>query len=681
MESNQIRNVAMIGSTAVGKTTLVEAMLYEMKAIENRGSSESGNLTTDYDPDEIRRQMSIATSLASAEWKAHKLNILDTPGYSDFLTDTRYSLMAVDGAVLVVDASRGVDVNTVKIYRMAKDNNLPVAIVINKYASENAKDYETLLKNIQDALDPHAVPIMLPNAKGAHYNQNINLIRMNNIPGDLEAEADAARTTLIEGVAEQDDALLEKYLGGEELTQEEIIANFRKGVLSGNLSPILVASGKDNIGTQELLDVLSNYMPSPLDRKPFELVDPDTEAATEIKPVSNAPTVAFIFKTISDPYVGKISLFRVLSGEVKADDALNNPKRASQERISRPFTMVGKKQIPQDKIVTGDIGAVAKLKDALTGDTLLVDKRHILVPLPKMSQPIFAVAIAPKAKGDDAKLAVSLAKLRDEDTSFEVTVEPRTHRTKLAGQGQTHLDILIERLKSRFHVEVDQAEPQIPYRETIRRKAEGQGRHKKQSGGRGQFGDCWLRIEPLPSGSGFKFVDAIVGGAVPRNYIPAVEKGVREMLEEGILAGYPIVDCQVTLYFGSYHPVDSSEMAFKIAAHLAMKKIFMEADPILQEPVMSAAVIVPEEYVGDTMSDLNTRRAQVEGMDSVGNVTTIRAKMPLAEVAGFIQSLKSFTKGQGSLDLEFSHYQEVPGNIQQQVLAEVKREQELAAKG
>lgn len=681
MESKQIRNVALIGSTAVGKSTLVEAMLFEMKAIESRGSSESGNLTTDYDPDEIRRQMSIATSLASGEWKAHKLNILDTPGYSDFLTDTRYSLMAVDGAVLLVDATRGVDVNTIKIYRMAKDNNLPVAIVINKYASENAKDYEALLKNIQDSLDSHAVPIMLPNAKGAHYKQNINLIRMDNVPGDLEAEADSARTTLIEGVAEQDDAALEKYLGGEELTQDEIIANFRKGVLTGNLSPILVASGKDGIGTQELLDVISNYMPSPLEHKPFELVDPDTGTSTEVKADGAASAAAFIFKTISDPYVGKISLFRVLSGEIKADDALNNPRRASQERMSRPFTMVGKKQIPLDKIITGDIGAVAKLKDALTGDTMLADKRHVMVPVPKMSQPIFSVAIAPKAKGDEAKLAVSLAKLRDEDISFEVTVEPRTHRTKLSGQGQTHLDILIERLKSRFHVEVDQAEPQIPYHETIRRKAEGQGRHKKQSGGRGQFGDCWLRIEPLPSGSGFKFVDAIVGGAVPRNYIPAVEKGVREMLEEGILAGYPIVDCQVTLYFGSYHPVDSSEMAFKIAAHMAMKKIFMEADPILQEPIMNAAIAVPEEFVGDTMSDLNTRRAHVEGMDSVGNVTTIRAKMPLEEVAGFIQSLKSFTKGQGSLDLEFAHYQEVPGNIQQKVLAEVKREQELAAKG
>lgn len=679
MESKQIRNIAMIGSSAVGKSTLVEAMLFEMKVIESRGSSEHGNLTTDSDPDEQKRQMSLSTALASGEWKGHKLNLLDTPGYSDFLVDTRSALKAVDGAVLIIDSSRGVDVNTQKIYGMAKDNHIPVAIVVNKYASENARSYTDILKEIHDSLDPHAVPMLVPNAKGAGYKSNADLVTMEGIPSEIQAEAEDARTGLIEGAAEQDDATLEKYLGGEELSQDEIITNFRKGVREGNLAPVLVASGKDDVGIKNLLDAIINYMPSPLERKNVELVDPDSDATEEVKP-TDAGSVSFVFKTISDPYVGKISIFRVFSGEVKADDNLFNPNRNSSERISRPFTMVGKKQIPLDKLVTGDIGAVAKLKDTLTNDTLLAEKKHLLIAPPKMPQPIFALAIAPKAKGDEAKLAVSLAKLKDEDPSFEVTVEPRTHRTKLSAQGQTHLDVLLERLKSRYHIEVDQTEPQIPYRETVRRKAEGQGRHKKQSGGRGQFGDCWLRIEPAP-GEGFKFVDAIVGGSVPRNYIPAVEKGVREILEEGILAGYPIVDCQVTLYFGSYHPVDSSEMAFKIAAHLAMKKIFAEADPILQEPIMSAEIAVPEEFVGDTMSDLNTRRAQVEGMDSKGNVTTIRARIPLAEIAGFIQSLKSFTKGQGSLDLNFSHYQEVPANIQQQVLAEVEKERELAAKG
>ncbi|HBN07752.1 MAG TPA: elongation factor G [Cyanobacteria bacterium UBA8530] len=681
MESKQIRNIALIGSVAVGKTTLVDSMLFEMKAIESRGSSEAGNLTTDYDPDEIKRQMSIATSLATGEWKGHKINILDTPGHSDFLVDTRLSLMAVDSAVLVIDSSRGVDVNTQKIYQMAKANNIPVAIVVNKYASDNAKNYFDILTDIHNSLDAHAVPMLLPNAKGASYKGNADLVTMQDIPAEVQEDAQKFRTTLVEGVAEQDDALLEKYLGGGELSDEEIVTNFRKGVREGNLAPIMVSSGKDNIGVRQILDAITNYLPSPLERNSMTLIDPDSDTTFEVPALVSAPAVAFAFKTISDPYVGKVTIFRVYAGEVKTDDNLFNPNRNSSERMSRPFTMIGKKQIPMDKIVTGDIGAVAKLKDTQTGDTLLSEKHHLQLPTPRIPQPIFAEAISPKAKGDEAKLAVSLGKLRDEDPSFEITVEPRTHRTKLSAQGQTHLDILVDRLKSRFHVEVDQAEPQIPYRETVRHKAEGQGRHKKQSGGRGQFGDCWLRIEPLPSGEGFKFIDAVVGGSVPRNYIPAVEKGVREILEEGILAGYPIVDCSVTLYFGSYHAVDSSEMAFKVAAHIAMKKIFAEADPFLLEPIMATAIAVPEEAVGDTMSDLNTRRAQVEGMDTKGNITTIKAKMPLAEVAGFIQSLKSFTRGQGSLDVNFSHYQEVPALIQQQVLAEVKKEQELAAKG
>lgn len=691
METSKIRNVAVIGPHAAGKTTLVEALLYDMAVIPSRGRVEAGSTTTDFDPEAIAREMSVGTGVAWGPYQDVTIHLLDTPGHGDFQVETRLALAAADAAILVIDATKGVDGNVEKHYRQAKAAGLPILVFLNAVEADGAIEYAELLRAIREQLDPHAVPLELPVGRGKRFNGDVDLVGMRTwyfapetgevtevpeTPSELADEVGRYHTELVEAVAELDDALLERYLGGDEPTGPELWAALRRDLADGTLLPVMCGSARENLGTRPLLDAIVELLPSPADRRYPALVDSESGAAEPLSPDPEGPAAAVIFKTLADPYLGKISVFRVLRGTLAADSQMTDPRRGASERLGRLFKLVGKKPVPVDQLAAGEIGAVAKLKDAATGDTLVAGHhpRPLAFPMPALPPAIWSVAIAPEAKADENKLAVSLAKLREEDPALSVSTEPRTHRTVLSGQGPRHLEVAIARLENRYHLAVSQSEPQIPYRETIRGQAQGQGRHKKQTGGRGQFGDVWLKIEPLPRGDGFRFVDAVVGGAVPRNFIPAVEKGVRETLEGGLLAGYPIVDVQVTLYDGSSHSVDSSEVAFKTAAHLALRKIFAEADPVLLEPVMDIAVRVPAEALGDAMADLNTRRAAIAGM----NDNVIHAQLPLAELAGLVTALQGYTRGQGTVESSFHGYEEVPAHLVGRVLTALKAQAEAS---
>lgn len=684
-DPGRIRNLVVLGPTSVGKTTLVEALLFDMAAVPHRGKVEEGTATTDFDSEGVLRGHSVMAAVATGLWRDHVIHLIDTPGLSDFGAETRMALLAADAALLVVDAGKGVDANTRKLYQLAREAGLPVMVFINGVDAEQVLPYESILAQIHDRLDIHTVPLELPVGKGSSFKGDVDLVGMRTwyfaadsgnvtevsetVPPELVEAVTRYHTQLVEAVAELDDAMLERYLGGEEPSGPELNQALHVDFREGKLLPVLCGSARANLAIRPLLDAIVDLMPGPNEKPGFEIRDRDADRSETMPAKPDAPFSAVVFKTMQDPYLGKISLFRVRSGSIGSEDHVFDPHRGSDERIGRLFKLLGKKTIPVDRLIAGEIGAVAKLKEVLTGDTLLEGvhgQRNLQYPVTSLPQAIFSVAIAPKAKGDEAKLAISLGKLREEDPALHVSVEPRTHRTVLSGQGQTHLEVTLSRLLNRYNLDVTQSEPQIPYRETLTGSSKGQGKHKKQTGGRGQYGDVWLAIEPQPRGAGFAFVDAVVGGAVPRNFIPAVEKGVREMLESGIYAGYPIVDVKVTLYDGSSHSVDSSEMAFKTAAHLAMRKIFMEAHPVLLEPILDLVVTVPEQNLGDAVGDLNVRRSHVEGMD--GN--SIHAKMPLSELAGFIRSLQSFSRGQGTVESSFSHYQELPAALTEKVLKE-----------
>ncbi len=691
VETAKIRNVGIVAHGGAGKTTLAEAILFDAGATSRLGKVEDGTTVTDFDEDEIKRRMSISSALAFCEWKGHKLNLVDTPGASIYLTDTRNCLRVLDSALVVVSSVSGVKVQTEKVWSFAESGNKTRVIFINKMDQEQA-DFFRVLEDVRKNLCSIATPVQLPIGAEASFRGIVDLIRMKaltyqgggtgkssegEIPSDLKPKAEELRAALMEAVAESDDKLLERYLEAGTLSAEELKAGLKRGILGGRVVPVLCGSALKNIGIQPLLDLLTDVCPSPADRPAVEGLDPKSGERLTRESSEDAPFSALVFKTITDPYAGKITLFRVYSGLLSSDSTVYNVSKGSKERIGQVVLLRGKNQVQVPALGPGDLGAVVKLKETGTGDTLCDERNPIRLQPMEIPSPIIEYAIMPKTKGDEEKMSVGLQRLREEDPSLQVRRDPQTKEIILAGMGKAHLEIAIERLKRKFGLEVQMKTPRVPYKETIHGRVEVQGRHKKQTGGRGQFGDCWIKLEPLPRGGGYEFVNQVVGGAIPRQYIPAVEKGIVEAMEEGVLAGYPVVDVRVTVYDGSYHTVDSSEMAFKIAGSLAFKKGVLQANPGLLEPIMTVEVAVPDESMGDVIGDLNSKRGRVLGVETKGKGQVIKAQAPLAEMLEYATQLKAITSDRGDYTMEFSHYDELPPHLKERVIAESKREKEV----
>jgi len=689
-EVSRIRNVGIVAQVGAGKTSLTEAILYVSGAINRLGKVEEGTTTTDFDEDEIRRRTTISSALAFCEWKGGKINLLDTPGASIFLADAQICLRVVDAAVIVVHAGSGIKVQTEKVWAFADASRLPRLIFVSHLDRERT-DFTRSLEDIRKNLCPTAVPVQIPIGGEASFRGLVDLVQNRayvfqegasgrftetGIPDDLQAEVEGARATLLEVVAEADDELLERYLEAGTLSEEELRLGLRRGILNGKVIPVLCGSAMRVIGIQPLLDFILDYFPSPADREAVQGIDPRTGEQVRRAPREDEPLSALVFKTIADPYAGKISLFRVWSGTLTPDSVVLNTTKGVKERISQLVTLRGKQQIPIEGISAGDLGAVAKLKETGTGDTLSDEKHPIRFDPFPIPNPVIEYAIEPKAKGDEEKISLALSRLQEEDPTLKVRRDPQTKEIIIAGMGKQHLEIIVERLKRKFGVEVAMKTPRIPYKETIHGEASVQGKYKKQTGGRGQYGDCWIKLEPLPRGAGYEFVNAIVGGVIPKQYIPAVEKGILKAMEEGVLAGYPVVDTKITLYDGSHHPVDSSDLAFQIAGSLAFKKGFMQANPGLLEPIMHVEVIAPDECMGDIIGDLNSRRGRVLGIEARGKSQVVKALVPLAEMLEYAPQLRSLTADRGDYTMEFSHYEEVPPHIQEKIIAEAKREKE-----
>lgn len=687
--SESIRNVALISHGGAGKTSLTEAMLYSSGAINRLGKTEAGNTTTDFDPDEIRKQVTINVSLAPLEWQGVKINILDTPGYFDFIGDVLGALRVADCAILTVCSVSGVEVGTEKVWSYANDFGLPRIVFINKLDRENA-DFERSIAQLEKYFGQGIVPLQLPIGKEADFKGVVDLVEQKallfsgdgltvqegEIPSELQEQVDSLREKLVEAAAESDDELLMKYLVDEPLEQDEIRQGLRKGMLSQKITPVLCGAAGKNYCIQPLLDLIKNYFPSPLDREPMQGHLPDSEEPVTRKPSADEPFSAFVFKTLADPYVGRVNFLRVYSGSAKPDTQVFNAGKEKIERFGQLFSMRGKTQIPMDEVVCGDIAAVAKLQQTATGDTLCDRSKPIIFPTLNFPEPVISFAVEPKTKGDEDKVGSGLARFLEEDPTFRLERRAETRQTVISGLGELHLEIIVSRLAQKFGVAVDFFTPKVPYKETIRGQARVEGKHKKQTGGRGQFGHVFLEMEPLESGGGFEFEDKIFGGSVPRQYIPAVEKGIREALEEGILAGYPVVDVRVKLVDGSYHNVDSSEMAFKIASAMAFRKGMEQAQAVLLEPVMSVEVTVPDTFMGDIMGDLNSRRGRIQGMEPFEGLQKIRAQVPMSEMFKYSIDLRSMTQGRGFFTMVFSHYEEVPFQTAEQIMAAAKAEKE-----
>ncbi len=690
-EVSKIRNVAVISHGGAGKTSLVEAMLFNSGMIDRLGNVESGNTTTDYEPEEIDRKITITSSLAFCNWNKHRINLIDTPGFINFIEDTKGCLKVVDGAVVIVSAISGVKGETEKVWRYASEYEIPKLIFINKMDKDTA-NFERALGEVEKYFESEAIPLRIPIGSGNSFSGVIDIIKMKaykvesgkvdeaEIPGELQSEADKYRKKLVEKIAESDDTLLEKYLEGGELTDEEIINGIKEGSLTKKFIPVSCGSALKNIGINSLLDSIILCIPSPLEMvtvSPIKGKNPKDGSEVERKPVDNEPISAYVFKTIADPYAGKLSLFRVFSGTIKADSNVYNSTSDVKERVGQLYYLLGKKQVPTQFLGAGEIGVVAKLKGTNTGDTISDIANPIVFEKVKFADSIISYAIAPKNKGDEEKVSISLQRVLEEDPTLRFYREEETKEMIISGMGQVHIEVAIERLKRRFGVEVEMKTPKVPYRETIKASTKVQGKYKKQSGGRGQYGDCYIQVEPMPRGGGFEFIDKIVGGIIPKQYIPAVEKGIVEAMHEGVIAGYPTVDLRVTLYDGSYHSVDSSEMAFKIAGSMAIKKAVQEAKPVLLEPIMKADVTTPDETLGAVIGDLNSKRGKVQGVEpQAGGNQKIISLVPMAEMLTYANQLHSLTSGRGLYSMEFSHYEEIPAHLAQKIIADRQAQKE-----
>ncbi len=689
VETAKIRNVGLAGHGSGGKTTLAEALLFDAGATTRLGRVEDGTTVLDYDEDEIKRKITISTAQAFLEWKGHKVNLLDTPGFGNFLADTKICLRVVDTTVIVVPAPNGVQVQTDKVWSYATEYGQARVIYLSKMDRERA-DFARAVEDVRKSLSPKAVPVQLPLGREAAFAGVVDLLRLRairypadgsgkgkeeDVPADLADEAAAARGALLEAIAEADDQLLEKYLESGELTEAEARAGLRKGVAAGALVPVLCGAPARNIAVQPLLDFLVESCPSPADLPPPQTVDAKGQTAP-CALRDDAPLVAQVYKTVADPFAGKVTMFRVYSGTLRSDGTVLNSSKGVKERIGQAVLLRGKTQTPVEAVGAGDLGAVVKLKETVTGDTLTDEKAGRTLPPIAFPNPVITFAIEPKAKGDEDKMGAGLTRLREEDPTIQVRYDPQTRETVVSGMGKAHLEVVVERLKRKFGVDVLLKTPRVPYKETIKaRVREVQGRHKKQTGGRGQFGDCWIHLEPLPRGGGFEFVNEVVGGAIPRNFIPAVERGIVETMERGVLAGNAVVDVRVILYDGSTHSVDSSELAFKLAGRLAFRKAVQSARPTILEPIMNVEVVAPDDCMGAINGDLNGRRGRVLGMEGRGRNQAVKAQVPLAEMLDYDSKLRSLTGDRGDYTMEFSHYEEVPAHLQEKIIAEAKKGQ------
>jgi elongation factor G len=677
---DNIRNVILLSHSGAGKTSLSEAILVTAGEITRLGKVDAGTTTSDYDPDEIKRKISINLALLPLKWQETKINLVDTPGYSDFAGEARAAIRVGEGAIIVVSAAAGVEVGTEQVWAYSEEAGLSRLIFVNKMDRENADFYRTV-SELQGKFGTKCLPITLPIGAYNDFQGVVDLLTMKaysgspaketGIPSSLSHQASSFREKLVEAVAETDDALLEKYLDGKEPELSELTVGLRQAAVSGKIIPILTGSALQNVGINSLLDAINSYLPSPKER---EIVTVDNAAAPGITASREASLAALVFKTSADPYVGKLTYFRVYSGVITSNSHVMNTTRSETERIGQLFALRGKTQEPVSQIGAGDIGAVAKLGLTGTGDTLASQTGAVKIAPATFPQPVFSMAVHPKTKADLDKLGMALSRLTEEDPTIHVHREADTHETVLSGLGDTQLEVVADKILHKFGVGVNLKTPKVPYKETITMLSKAEYKHKKQTGGHGQYGHVLLELEPLPRGSGLEFVERIKGGTIPKNYIPAVEKGINDAIKEGVLIGFPVVDIKVTVYDGSFHPVDSSEICFKIAGAQAFKKGLAAGQPILLEPVVNIKVTAPEDFTGDIIGDLNTKRAQVLGMNPEDGNNVIEARVPLAEVLRYVIDLKSITQARGSYKTKFSHYEEVSAQIIQKLIAQRQTE-------
>jgi len=680
-----LRNIALVAHSGAGKTSLAEAMLYDSGIIKRLGRVEDGNTAMDFEPEELKRTSSISSGFHQYDWKKHTINLIDTPGDQNFFSDTRSCQQAADGVVVVIDAVDGVKVQTEQVWEFAGEFGQPCVIFINKLDRERA-EFSRAFQDVGDLFEPKPIILQLPIGAEAEFKGIVDLIsgkayvydadgkaKKSDIPADMLELVEREKENLIENIAEADDDLIERYLEGETLTEEDLRGALKKGTLARTFVPVVCGSATQNIGIDLLIDLIVAALPSPMDRGSKIGTDPATNNELERAPDSDAHFSAFVVKTLADPYAGRLTIFRVVSGTIGADGTFYNASKEVKERFNQLLTITGKEQKPATGAGPGSIVAVAKLKETVTGDTLCEEAEKIVFQCAEPLPTLMSFAIEAKSKGDEDKIFISLSKLLEEDPSLKLDRVSETKEILLSGLGQIHIETTVEKLKRKFNVEAILKTPKVPYRETIKKKVRVQGKHKKQTGGHGQYGDCWIQLEPSHRGKGFEFVDAIVGGVIPKTYIPAVEKGIIESSQKGILAGFLCVDFKATLDDGSFHAVDSSEMAFKIAGSIAFKKACQEAQPVLLEPIMNVTVTTPDDYMGDIMGDLNGRRGKVLGMDNAGKNQVIKANVPMAEFLSYAPDLRSMTGGRGMFTMEFSHYDEVPAQIAEKIIDEVNK--------
>jgi len=680
------RNIGIMAHIDAGKTTTTERILFYTGRTHKIGEVHEGAATMDWMEQEQERGITITSAATTAQWKGHRINIIDTPGHVDFTVEVERSLRVLDGAVAILDAKSGVEPQTETVWRQATTYRVPRIVYVNKMDAVGA-DFLASVRSLEERLQAKPVPVQLPIGAEDSFEGIIDLVTMQayyylddlgtrsearEIPEEYRAQAEEWRTKLVENVAETDEELMLKYLEGEELTVEEIKAALRKGTCNLEFYPVFCGSSYKNKGVQLLLDGVVDYLPSPLDIPPIKGVLPDSEEEVTREADDNGPFAALAFKIMSDPYVGKLTFFRVYSGTLNSGSYVLNSTKGKKERIGRILQMHANHREEITQVYSGDIAVAVGLKDTTTGDTLCDEKNPVILESMSFPDPVIKLAIEPKTKADQEKMAIALAKLSEEDPTFRTETDEETGQTTIAGMGELHLDIIVDRLRREFKVEANVGTPQVAYKETITSSAKVEGKFIRQSGGRGQYGHVWIEFEPLERGAGFEFVNKIVGGVVPKEYIPAVQQGIEEAMQNGVLAGYPVVDLRATLFDGSYHDVDSSEMAFKIAASMALKEAAKKCNPVLLEPIMKVEVVVPEEYMGDVMGDINSRRGRVEGMEARGNAQVIRAKVPLSEMFGYATSLRSRTQGRGTYTMVFDHYEEAPKSITDQVVEKSK---------